>query len=182
MVAGWLAHQREQEALEAPTHQARALEASAWAARWRQARAEFQMAVHDAGVMASEAGPGTGPVGEAVLLDRYRRILAGVEAEVTETRRIMEVEVGPAAGAGPADSDSEAEGERMVAELHRRMRASAANDHQLELLEQSLVVELMDQRGLHTDAERVEFRRRLIAHMNQRQDAFRTPSDSEQSS
>ena len=69
----------------------------------------------------------------------------------------------------------------MVTELRRRLREDNNNDQQMELLEQGMRVELMDRRQLHTEAERGEFRRRLVAHMQSRTDALRTPSPSEQS-
>ena len=69
----------------------------------------------------------------------------------------------------------------MVTELYRRLREDDNNDQQMELLEQGMRVELMDQRQLHTEAERGEFRRRLVAHMQDREDALRSLSPSERS-
>ena len=69
----------------------------------------------------------------------------------------------------------------MITELHRRLREDDNNDQQMELLEQAMRVELMDQRQLDTEAERREFRRRLVAHMQDRDDALRSPSSSERS-
>ena len=69
----------------------------------------------------------------------------------------------------------------MVAELHRRLREDDNDDQQMELIEQALRVELMDQSQLDTEAERREFRRRLVAHMEDRSDALRSPSPSERS-
>ena len=130
--AGWLAHQREQEAREAPAHQARELEDAARHAWWNSMRAEHQALVEE-----GEAGP----------------------VEWSEP------------------SDSDAEGDVMVAEIRRRLREDDNNDQQMELLEQAMRVELMDQRDLDTEAERVEFRRRLVAHPEHRADALRTPSE-----
>ena len=81
----------------------------------------------------------------------------------------------------PEPADSDAEGDRMVAELHRRLREDGNDDQQMELIEQAMRVELMDQSQLDTGAERREFRRRLVAHMEDRSDALRSPSPSEQS-
>ena len=91
----------------------------------------------------------------------------------------LEAEDRPPTRTPPSSSD--AEGDRMVTELRRRLRENNNNDQQMELLEQGMRVELMDRRQLHTDAERGEFLRRLVAHMQSRADALRTPSPSEQS-
>ena len=77
--------------------------------------------------------------------------------------------------------DTDAENVRMVTELHRRLRADGNTDQQMELLEQAMRVELMDRHQLDTEAERREFRRRLVAHMQDREDALRSPSPSERS-
>ena len=91
---------------------------------------------------------------------------------------IEEGEAGPAEWSDPAEPpDSDAEGDRMVTELRRRLREDDNNDQQMELLEQAMRVELMDRRDLDTEAERVEFRRRLVAHLEHRADALRTPSE-----
>ena len=133
---GFLANHREQEAREAPAHQARELEDAARHAWWNSTRAE-----HQALIEFGEAGP----------------------VEWSEP------------------SDSDAEGDRMVMEIRRRLREDDNNDQQMELLEQAMRVELMDQRHLDTEAERGEFRRRLVAHMQDRGDALRSPSPSERS-
>ena len=79
-------------------------------------------------------------------------------------------EAGPYEWSEPSDSD--AEGDRMVAEIRRRLQEDDNNDQQMELLEQALLGRERD-----TDAERVEFRRRLVAHLESRADALRTPSE-----
>ena len=107
-------------------------------------------------------GPG---IDDATRRAEFYRLLAAHRA-----LEQMEQQAGPPEWSGPPDSD--AEGDRMVAETHSRLRAFDLNDQQMELLEQALLDHERD-----AAARRVEFRRRLVAHLESRADALRTPSE-----
>ena len=181
----------------------RELEEAARDARWQAARADHQALLEE-----GEAGPiersepsvppdsdAEDAVEQAMRMELTEEVRARTLAEVR--RRLAEEDntdqqmemlerallgLQPAIEAEPSEPpDSDAEGVRMVTELHRRLREDDNNDQQMELLEQALRVELMDRRQLDTEADRREFRRRLVAHMQDREDALRSPSPSERS-
>ena len=208
MFYGFLANHREQQAREARERgdleeRVLELEEAARDAWWNCTRTEHQALIEE-----GEAGPyewsepsvppdsdEEDPVEQAMrmeLTDEVRaRTLAEVRrrlAEEDNTDQQMEMLERALTGLQPdieaepsAPPDSDAEGDRMITELHRRLREDGNNDQQMELLEQAMRVELMDQRELNTEAERREFRRRLVAHMRDREDALRSPSPSERS-
>ena len=82
----------------------------------------------------------------------------------------MEQQAGPPEWSEPSGSD--AEGDRLVAEAHHRLRTFDLNDQQMVLLEQALLDHERDAAD-----RRVEFRRRLVAHLESRADALRTLSE-----
>ena len=181
----------------------RELEEAARDARWQAARADHQALLEE-----GEAGPiersepsvppdsdAEDAVEQAMrveLTEEVRtRALAEVRrrlAEEDNTDQQMELLERALRSLQPAMEmlaevpfDTDAENVRMVTELHRRLRADDNTDQQMELLEQAMRVELMDRHQLNTEAERREFRRRLVAHMEAREDALRSPSPSERS-
>ena len=202
---GFLATHRGQQAREArergeSAERVQELEEAARTAGWNRVRTEHQ-ALLEAALRAATTAPE--PPEQPPTLQPLEPEPSSLEAEDRRRATMPALQMGDWANPGPygrppwtnpdameaedrpptrtPPSGSDAEGDRMVTELRRRLRENNNNDQQMELLEQGMRVELMDRRQLHTEAERGEFRRRLVAHMQSRTDALRTPSPSEQS-